>query len=242
MADYVKKRTHIINHVRFIRAGALARDLYDWGMLWSGQQETDGEIPMDSVLCSPWGYGNKRNVTLAQKLVEVGLWERTDTGYRICKWSEQGNRTKAELNERRRGDRERKSKTSTPPSPTLDGLSGNLPHGIPSSTSYSPSGSGSLGEMQEGVPAWWAGAIATAEQVVGGKVDQPGALWLEYDAARDRKGWARNHRDAVGWLSAVIRSGRERERQNARPKSAAEITKQPYDPEAPWMKLGDTGS
>ncbi len=33
----------------------------------------------------------------AAKLIEVGLWERTDTGYRVLKWAEQGNATKLQL-------------------------------------------------------------------------------------------------------------------------------------------------
>src|SRR5262245_44197983 len=119
MADFIKLRTHVTGHVRFLEAGSVARDLYVWGMLWSGQQEADGEIPMAASLVSPWGAGGKRNVVVAQKLVEVGLWDRTNTGYRIRKWSEQGNVTKAELESKRRFDRERKARqragTSAPP-------------------------------------------------------------------------------------------------------------------------------
>ncbi len=107
MADYIKKRTHIINHVRFLEAGPVARDLYDWGMLWSGQQETDGEIPMPSLLASPWGAGGKKNVVVAAKLIDVGLWERTDSGYRILRWAEQGNTTKHELDGQREAARMR---------------------------------------------------------------------------------------------------------------------------------------
>ncbi len=44
-----------------------------------------------------------------------------------------------------------------------------------------------------------------------------GARWLEYVATRERKGWAANQRDAVGWLSQVVRS----ERRNDRPAPAS---------------------
>ncbi len=105
--DYVKKRTHIINHPRFLEAGALARDLYDWGMLYAGQLETDGEIATVAVLTSPWGAGGKKNAAVAERLVEVGLWERTPTGFRILRWTEQGNVTKAQLEADRKAARER---------------------------------------------------------------------------------------------------------------------------------------
>jgi hypothetical protein len=246
MADYVKKRTHIINHVRFLEAGAIARDLYDWGMLWSGQQETDGEIPMAVVLASPWGAGGKKNVVVAQKLVDVGLWDRTDSGYRIRKWAEQGNVTKLELVERRQFDRDRKAKQRkrvSDPCPT--GTPTGTPVDFPSSTFNSSSGSGSsLGrdtdpDRSPTQPEWWLGAIASAEQAVGGTIDQPGARWLEYDAARERRGWSRNHRDAVGWLTTVVRSERKNAKVNPKP---AEITKQPFDENAPWMQDDYTGA
>jgi len=247
MADYVKKRTHIINHERFLAAGAIARDLYDWGMLWCGQQETDGAIPMVALLASPWGAGGKRNVAVAKKLIDVGLWERANTGYQICKWAEQGNMTKSILEDKRRAERERKARQrglSSEPCPagtpggTPTGTIGGTPASAGTSTSYSPSGSGSSGSPEGGkAPEWWAGAMATAGDTVG-PIDQAEARWLEYDSARERKGWARNHRDAVGWLCSVVRT----EKRNARssPKSS-EITKQPFDPDAPWMKAGETG-
>ncbi len=161
MADYIKKRTHIINHVRFLKAGAVGRDLYDWGMLWSGQQETDGEIPMDALLVSPWGAGGKRNVVVATKLIEVGLWERTDTGYRVLKWAEQGNATKLQLVTTREVWRKKKAARRLPvvaaPEDSSDQTSasndekppcppGSLqgsPAGIPTYTSPSTSLSGS---------------------------------------------------------------------------------------------------
>jgi hypothetical protein len=60
--DWIKKRTHVIDHPRFLEAGAVARDLYDWGMLYSGEHELDGELPMVAVMLSAWGAGGKGNV------------------------------------------------------------------------------------------------------------------------------------------------------------------------------------
>ena len=59
------------------------------------------------------------------------------------------------------------------------------------------------------IPDWWAQSVAAAEMAVG-DIDQPSARWLEYDASRERKGWSRNHRDAIAWLVSVVRSERSR--------------------------------
>lgn len=137
--DYIKKRTHIINHPRFANAGAHARDLYDWGLLHCGLLETDGEIAMVSVLDSSWGYGGKANVKAATRLVEVGLWERTDLGYRVLKWSEQGNMTKADLQAKRAHDREKKRKQRLGPKSEVcpPGVPRPLSEGIGTCTSTS---------------------------------------------------------------------------------------------------------
>lgn len=242
--DFIKKRTHIINHERFLAAGPHARDLYDWGMLLSGQQETDGEISMVAVLSSPWGYGGQRNIKAAAKLVEVGLWERTDKGFRICRWTEQGNATKAQLDEHRTAARDRmraKRSSSPPPAVRSQSVRANIERtslDVPTSTSYCTSGSDLQGGAG-GPPDWWAGAVDAAAMAVG-VVDEPGARWLEYDASRERKGWSRNHRDAVGWLTAVVRDERKRAK-SASSARGADVTKQPFDPDAPWMKLEEAG-
>lgn len=262
--DYVIERTHVIDHERFLEAGPHARDLWEWGMKYSGKFELDGAIPMAAVLASPWGYGGRGNIKAANRLVQVGLWERTDRGFQILRWTEQGNKTRAQLDaareaarEKKRGQRTREAKSgisvvpeSCPPS-RPQGTPLGTPSDVINSTSYSSSDSGSdLGSRDQDQPdrsptattppAWWSDAVATAEQAVGGTIDQVSARWLEYDAARERKGWARNRRDAVGWLTTVVRA--ERKNARASPPRAAEVTKQPFDPEASWIKLGDTGS
>ena len=58
-------------------------------------------------------------------------------------------------------------------------------------------------------PAWFAAAASTAAMSAGEITDLPGR-WLEYVAARSRKGWPMNQQDAAGWLSNVARSERAR--------------------------------
>ncbi len=238
--DWIKKRTHVIDHVKFLAAGPIARDLYDWGLLWSGEHETDGEIPMVAVLSSAWGAGCKANVKPAMKLVEVGLWEKTDAGFRSLKWAEQGNMTAAQLATERASARERKARRG---SEKVQANSGRTNTEVPTSTSLSPSGYGSqvqIASTPDVVPNWFAAACDAAAMAIGGVVDDRPARWAEYLASRDRKGWAKNHGDAVGWLSTVVRS--ERAKVSLRPAArGAEITKQPFDPNAPWLRLPEVG-
>ncbi len=262
MADYVKKRTHIINHPRFLEAGAVARDLYDWGMLWAGQLETDGEIPMSALLASPWGAGGKRNVVIAQKLVDVGLWERTDTGFRILKWSEQGNVTKAELVAKREFDRARKarqraSRSSDCPSPESQRCPTGTPQGFPSSPSDLGPGRKDLpvlarpasGEMRRDLPLEQDARDAWDSVTLTVRPEAPiESVWLEFCGYYAGQSFPGREALIGRWQKWVSRQARddakERVRQRDRPsaKRPAEVTKQPFDPEAPWMKLGDTGS
>jgi len=158
---WIREHTHIVDHPRLLEAGANARDLWHWGMLYAGNHETDGRLPMSAVLASPWGAGGKKNITVAQKLVEVGLWDRVDSGYQICRWVEMGNPTKADLDEKRREERDgrktrRKRSSYSPPPPLSPDLQAEgvsepdpaecpprTPQGVPYSDSYSSSGSGS---------------------------------------------------------------------------------------------------
>ncbi len=110
---WVKLSTHVVDHQRFLEAGAAARDLWAWGMLYSGKHETDGDLPMAAVLASAWGAGPRGNIKPAMKLVEVGLWERTDSGFKISRWAEQGNETKASLTEKREAAKTRKSRSGS---------------------------------------------------------------------------------------------------------------------------------
>lgn len=251
--DYVIERTHVIDHERFLEAGPHARDLWEWGMKYSGKFELDGAIPMAAVLASPWGYGGRANIRAANRLVEVGLWERTEKGFQILRWTEQGNKTHAELEAAREAARKKKAtqransekrRKSEPPSECPPGTPRGTPQGTPegvlNSPSYSSSESGSssrirsdLPDRSGGAPEWWPAAVGAAEQVVG-TIDDSEALWVQYDAARDRKGWARNHRDAVGWLTAV----RRREQRDVTSAVGIRAERQPLTNTEHWVKTG----
>lgn len=221
-----------------------AMGLYLFLTLQARGEETCGDSSEEAAYES-WGAPVAYRKKQLRALIEAGLVEFRDGRPHVLKYEEH-NDTPDVIAANRKAARERKGKSRGQATVTRDmGVTSTVtaPVGhaeVPSSISISDSGLDLSGESRGGeAPPWWPGAVAAAEQAVGA-IDSPQARWLEYSASRARKGWASNHRDAVGWLSTVIRDERKRHAKNG-PKSG-EITKQPYDPDAPWIKLGDTGS
>lgn len=89
----------------------------------------------------------------------------------------------------------------------------------------------SLVDLGEVAPPWWAAACETVATNVA-PVSDRGARWLEYTAARSRKGWAKNQQDAVGWLSTVVRSEL---------RSAPTSKRKPIDGKQPLLATTDPG-
>jgi hypothetical protein len=256
--DWIKKRTHVIDHVKFIRAGAIARDLYDWGLLWSGEHETDGEIPLEAVLASAWGAGGRANAKVASKLVQVGLWARTETGFLSLKWAEQGNMTAAQLAVERAAARERKARGSVKVRANGERTNAKVPTSTSLSTSQSRSEDGQKDEIASvdsgtdleptsvrlvasGPPPWFANAVDVVAMNTG--VSLPvGEAWLRYDGHREGKGLARTQPDAQYWLSTVMvpevreaarRAARDRERDAAFSRDRKFAKDGPEKPPAP---------
>lgn len=66
---------------------------------WSAGALTEGEIPMAQI--TEWGSSR----AVAQQLVDAGLWEVTETGYRFHDWTGNGNKTRAEIEAAREAKR-----------------------------------------------------------------------------------------------------------------------------------------
>lgn len=77
----VSDRLHA--HSKFRRARE-AMALWVGAMSWSCDELTDGVIPADMPDLILPGLGD----AMAEKLVAVGLWERTETGYRFHDWGQ----------------------------------------------------------------------------------------------------------------------------------------------------------
>jgi hypothetical protein len=106
-------------HERVLRAGNAAMGLWVRAGAWSSGQLTDGRIPAEVA---------RQMGTAAEirRLVDVGLWVSEDGGYRFHAWAEDGTGqkrqpTKAEVEEKRRKERERKAayraRDTPPPAP-----------------------------------------------------------------------------------------------------------------------------
>lgn len=235
--DWVKTRTHVIDHARFLEAGSAARDLWHWGMLYAGKHETDGEIPMAALMASTWGKGGKANVLIASRLVAVGLWERTDSGWRILKWAEQGNQTKAQIVADREAARERMKKKRTPSQPTRspelrENFARSSPD-VPTSTSYSSSVS-DLGSRESTPsatpPEWWEGTCGAVEMATGEQFNHA-AAWLRYSGHRRDKGRSLTANDAQQFLVSV--DVKERRQERHREQVSRDIVKQRDEARAP---------
>ena len=85
------------------------------------------------------------------------------------------------------------------------------------------------------VPPWFVAAAATAELAVGVAPDDLPARYLEYAASRERKGYSPGHRDAAGWLTAVLRRER-RDRVERRP--GLRVVQPLIDRDADWIHVG----
>ncbi len=103
---YAKFDVDILDHAKLLDAGAVGRDLWSWGVLYCQKHQTDGALPMAAVLATPWGAGGKGNVRVAAKLVSVGLWERTDKGWAVCRYAKK-NQTRSEIDQKKAEARDR---------------------------------------------------------------------------------------------------------------------------------------
>lgn len=270
--EYATVDVDILVHPKALAAGVEAMGLWLWAMAWSHKTGANGRIPRHVIALAWGGTPAllarlaKRLVASGLWLESPDGWEVWNYGKKNQS-AEEKERRKALGRARMRRLREKKAEASrdTSPSshpasrdahvPCQDGAPDLIcdpdlgspgrdpePDGSPIRAEPAPSRPPPPSDAQPTSPDWWPAAVATAEQAVGGTIDQPGARWLEYDAARDRKGWARSHRDAVGWLTTVIRSERKTDPGRRRvPRAIAEATLQPFDPAAPWMKAGDIG-
>lgn len=109
-AIFSKTAVDVIDHPRMLEAGPVARDLWQWANLYARKHLTDGELPRAAVLSSPWGAGGKANARVAARLVEVGLWDVTETGWRQLRYADH-NQTRDDVDADRAGARARQQKS-----------------------------------------------------------------------------------------------------------------------------------
>lgn len=95
---------HIITHPKALAAGIDAFGLWCWGMCYAQLHITNGHLPRVAVLSA---LGGKRNIMLALKLEEAGLWTPHEDGsWSIWNYGKK-NQTADEIREKKEKAAER---------------------------------------------------------------------------------------------------------------------------------------
>lgn len=103
----------LIDHRKVFAAGevigrngpAIALGFYAVGLMWCNKHLTDGHLPL-SIVKSFRHVSNP--VSVADALVNAGLWDRNGNGFVIHDYTDFGNPTAAKIKAKRRKDRLRK--------------------------------------------------------------------------------------------------------------------------------------
>jgi len=201
---------------KFRRAGIAASGYWAGALTWLREDSTeDGVIPFDMV-GEPLGAGEREGIKLADRLVEVGLFAKRETGYELLGYAAK-NETKATIEARLAADRERKAaaKTKRVPSgfrsesePIPNGIrveaSGN-PLGFPGSDSGSGSGSASEGVQGGPLPAEVVPAFASPSSRRGWFGDERAWFTDAVIAASGNGLYVAPHAAKCGALGEVLR-------------------------------------
>lgn len=110
MSGWINLATTFPRHPKALAAGPAARHLFIVGLCWAGEYNTDGAIPgyVLNSLAIDAGIAADDVGQTADRLVEVGLWERNADGWQVHDWG-QWQSTSAEREERRSKNRERQA-------------------------------------------------------------------------------------------------------------------------------------
>ena len=100
---YFKVDDHFHSHPKILTLGLDAVGLWTLAGSWSGEQLTDGFIPVSLIA----RLGGSESTALA--LVDAGLWEHAPNGYQFHDWAAH-NQTKAQVEESRELWRVKKEK------------------------------------------------------------------------------------------------------------------------------------
>ena len=101
---WIRIDDQIAHHPKFLAAGPLASWFWICGNAYCNKYLTDGFIPESALGALGGVTGAKR---LAERLVDVGLWTKDGTGFRVHDFHDY-NPTAAQVKQKRKEDRDRK--------------------------------------------------------------------------------------------------------------------------------------
>lgn len=129
---YIRVDAGFWDHPKAVAAGRDGRDLYLAALAWTRAQLQDGRIPatMLSSLAFRVGMPIEDGQAAADRLVEVGLWERTPDGWEVHDYAEH-QLTAAEIEEQRQRWRDKKQRQRHPESKLSPGDTPETPPRVP---------------------------------------------------------------------------------------------------------------
>ncbi len=222
----------IMTHPKACAAGPEAMGLWLWGQTYAKLHRTGGVVHRPAALTA---WGGRRNIMLAKRLVEVGLWiDREDGSWEIHNFEKKapgtrprGSEPSKSSTERMRAYRARRAAEAavtvtdvvTDVTVTQSGVTRHSDGDGSTSTSISISSSGE--SPRGGPPDWWSDACDTVEMAHPGVKLNRDAAWLRYYGHRSTTGKRIAQPDAVYWLTSVdareaAKDREERRRQDAR--------------------------
>lgn len=218
---YAKVDVKLRDHIRAQRAG-VAMATWTWGLLYVREQETDGVIHAEALERS---WCPKEAKAHAATLVLVGLWEKHDEGWRICRYEDK-NDTKKVIAENRQRVRERvaqfrrNSHRNGLPSEDVTRYSSVTNETVPGSSSRSSFKSSEEIKSPEEIPSareaasppgWFLAAIEVAREAACPVSDEDiPARWLQYQGSAANRNFAPTKAGAQSWLCSTIRGERSR--------------------------------
>lgn len=216
----------ITTHPKACAAGPEAMGLWLWGMAFAKLHATHGKLPRHAVLAA---WGGRRNVVLAKKLVDSGLWSRLENGdWEIWNFSKKQASSTSSAERMRRLRERQKSVTSTVTCDVTRDAS-NVTCDANDVTekrhmcSISPSISFSeeiqeseTGERDRATPPDWFEAVLGTVGMTVEPIADPGAAWLRYRGHRAKKHEPMSVADAEYWITTVIVKEQREERERRR--------------------------
>lgn len=102
--SWVKLDDHFHSHPKVCAASLAAVGLYVRSLSYCGAYETNGAVPYNWALTTAGG-----KPTLLEELIQVGLWKKTKTGFKIPDFLDY-NPSRREMDKKREGTRNRVAK------------------------------------------------------------------------------------------------------------------------------------
>ncbi len=159
---WIKLDDQWMDHPKIIRAGRDARDIWLASLTWCARHLTDGHFPAELLpsLAVTAGVDVANCQTFASLLVDVCLWESTETGYHIHDYNDYNpTKEQAEATKKARTEAGRVggiAKASKTPSKTLaNGKQNSAPSPSPSPLPTKKETKDSVGEVVDEMLSTW---------------------------------------------------------------------------------------